>query len=42
MTSHGSQNLFYLDDQEYDLEELINRPLPPIPNEMTFTGTFYI
>ncbi|KAH9277057.1 hypothetical protein BASA83_000575 [Batrachochytrium salamandrivorans] len=38
MTSMGSQALYYLEDQEYDLEDLISRPLPPVPVEATYTA----
>ncbi|KAJ8331166.1 hypothetical protein BDV3_002482 [Batrachochytrium dendrobatidis] len=38
MTSMGSQVLYYLEDQEYDLDDLINRPLPPVPLEATYTA----
>jgi transcription initiation factor TFIID subunit 6 len=30
--------LYYLEDYEVDIEELINRPLPPVPLECTFTA----
>ncbi|KAJ2998108.1 hypothetical protein HDV02_004785 [Globomyces sp. JEL0801] len=38
----GNQPLYYLEDAEIDLEELVNRPLPPVPLEVTFTGTITI
>lgn len=31
-------DLHYLDDAELDLEELVNRPLPAVPLEVTFTA----
>ncbi|KAI8899512.1 hypothetical protein BC833DRAFT_585615 [Globomyces pollinis-pini] len=34
----GNQPLYYLEDAEIDLEELVNRPLPPVPLEVTFTA----
>nr|KAJ3418376.1 hypothetical protein HK105_008390 [Polyrhizophydium stewartii] len=37
-TVHNNQTLYYLEDQEYDLEDLINRPLPPVPIEPTYTA----
>ena len=33
------QPLFYVEDEEVDLEKLINAPLPKVPREITFTGT---
>jgi transcription initiation factor TFIID subunit 6 len=32
------QPLFYVEDEETDLEKLINAPLPKVPREMSFTG----
>lgn len=37
-TSQGSKAVYYLDDREYDIEELINRPLPPVPVDVTYTA----
>lgn len=31
-------NLYYLQDEEVDLEELVSKPLPPVPCEPTFTS----
>ncbi|KAJ3322748.1 hypothetical protein HDV06_002799 [Boothiomyces sp. JEL0866] len=36
-TVHQSQNLYYLEDAEIDLEELVNKPLPPVPLDITWT-----
>ena len=33
-----TNQVYYLEDAEIDLEELVNSPLPPIPLETTFTG----
>lgn len=32
------QPLFYVEDEEMDLEKLINAPLPKVPREMSLTG----
>ncbi|KAI6830879.1 DUF1546-domain-containing protein [Hortaea werneckii] len=32
------QPLFYVEDEEADLEKLINAPLPKVPREISFTG----
>ena len=32
------QPLFYVEDDEMDLEKLINAPLPKVPRDMSFTG----
>lgn len=32
------QPLFYVEDEETDLEKLINAPLPKVPREISFTG----
>jgi transcription initiation factor TFIID subunit 6 len=32
------QPLFYVEDEEQDLERLINAPLPTVPRDATFTG----
>ncbi len=32
------QQLYYVDDAEIDLEELVNKALPPVPLEVTFTA----
>lgn len=37
-TVYQNQALYYIDDAEIDLEELINRPLPAVPLEVTFTA----
>lgn len=34
------QPLFYIEDEEVDFEKLINAPLPKVPRDMSFTGTF--
>lgn len=34
------QPLFYIEDEEIDFEKLINAPLPKVPRDMSFTGTF--
>jgi len=34
------QPLFYLDDEEVDFEKLINAPLPKVPRDTSFTGTW--
>ena len=34
------QPLFYVEDEEVDFEKLINAPLPKIPREVSFTGSF--
>ncbi|KAJ3273808.1 Transcription initiation factor TFIID subunit 6 [Terramyces sp. JEL0728] len=36
-TVHQSQNIYYLEDAEIDLEELVNKPLPPVPLDITWT-----
>ena len=37
-TSNQPQNLYFVDDAEIDLEELVNKALPPVPLEVTFTA----
>ncbi|KAJ3305219.1 hypothetical protein HDV03_001817 [Kappamyces sp. JEL0829] len=37
-TTFANQPLYYLDDAEIDLEELVNTALPPVPLEVTFTA----
>jgi len=34
------QPLFYIDDEEVDFEKLINAPLPKVPRDTSFTGTW--
>lgn len=34
----GGQTLYYVDDQEIDLEKLINQDLPKVPRQTTFTA----
>lgn len=34
----GGQTLYYIDDQEIDLEKLINQELPKVPRQTTFTA----
>jgi transcription initiation factor TFIID subunit 6 len=34
----NGDKIHYLDDQEIDLEELIHRPLPAVPHDVSFTG----
>jgi hypothetical protein len=34
-----NQQLYYYEDHELDLEEIVNDPLPPIPLETTYTGS---
>ncbi|KAJ3218412.1 Transcription initiation factor TFIID subunit 6 [Dinochytrium kinnereticum] len=34
----GIQRLYYLDDQEVDLDEIMFGPLPPVPLDITFTS----
>jgi transcription initiation factor TFIID subunit 6 len=34
------QPLYYVEDEEVDFEKLINAPLPKVPREITFTGTY--
>ncbi|RKO87925.1 TATA box binding protein associated factor-domain-containing protein, partial [Blyttiomyces helicus] len=33
-----NQRIFYVDDQEYDLDDIIYGPLPPVPLDVTYTG----
>ena len=35
------QPLFYVEDEEVDFEKLINAPLPKVPREVSFSGSFY-
>ena len=35
-----AQPIYYVEDEEVDFEKLINAPLPKVPREVTFTGTF--
>ncbi|KAJ3402998.1 hypothetical protein HDU80_004564 [Chytriomyces hyalinus] len=37
-TIHGSSRIYYLEDQEVDLDQIINAPLPPVPLDVTFTA----
>jgi len=32
------QDIYYADDEELSLDDLINTPLPPVPLDVTFTG----
>lgn len=34
------QPLFYIEDEEVDFEKLINAPLPKVPRDITFTGSW--
>ncbi|KAI9337365.1 hypothetical protein DFJ73DRAFT_849170, partial [Zopfochytrium polystomum] len=34
----GAQRLYYLEDQEVDLDDIIFAPLPPVPLDVTFTA----
>lgn len=34
------QPLFYVEDEEVDFEKLINAPLPKVPREVSFTGSY--
>lgn len=34
------QPLFYIEDEEVDFEKLINAPLPKVPRDATFTGSY--
>ncbi|KAI2465180.1 TAF-domain-containing protein [Annulohypoxylon bovei var. microspora] len=36
----GSQALYYVEDEEVELEKMINAPLPKIPKDMFFTGHY--
>jgi len=35
-----AQPIYYVEDEEVDFEKLIHAPLPRVPREVTFTGTF--
>ncbi|KAJ3026635.1 UNVERIFIED_CONTAM: hypothetical protein HDU68_005307, partial [Siphonaria sp. JEL0065] len=35
---HGHSRIFYLDDEEIDLDQIINAPLPPVPLDVAFTS----
>lgn len=37
-STNPAQNLYFVDDAEIDLEELVNKALPPVPLEVTFTA----
>ena len=39
MIASGSHVLYYLQDKELDLEELVSAELPPIPLDVTVSGT---
>jgi transcription initiation factor TFIID subunit 6 len=34
------QPLFYIEDEEVDFEKLINAPLPKVPRDISFTGSY--
>ncbi|KAI8823471.1 uncharacterized protein EV422DRAFT_565415 [Fimicolochytrium jonesii] len=38
MIGQGAQPFFYVEDQEVDLEEILNRALPPVPLDVTYTS----
>lgn len=38
----GSQALYYVEDEEVELEKMINAPLPKIPRDMSMTRTFRV
>lgn len=40
-TSLGNQKIFYIDEKEINLEDIIQSELPPVPLEVTYTGTIY-
>ncbi|KAI9336760.1 hypothetical protein BDR26DRAFT_1008741 [Obelidium mucronatum] len=35
---HGHSRIYYLDDEEIDLDQIINAPLPPVPLDVAFTA----
>lgn len=35
------QPLFYIEDEEVDFEKLINAPLPKVPRDASFTGSYH-
>ncbi|KAJ3347625.1 hypothetical protein HDU83_001937 [Entophlyctis luteolus] len=37
-TIHANTRIYYLDDQEIDLDQIINAPLPPVPLDVAFTA----
>ncbi|KAJ3288180.1 hypothetical protein HDU79_005035 [Rhizoclosmatium sp. JEL0117] len=37
-TVYGNTRIYYLDDQEIDLDQIINAPLPPVPLDVVFTA----
>ncbi|EGV66184.1 histone H4-like TAF Taf6, SAGA complex subunit [Yamadazyma tenuis] len=38
LVAAGGQTLYYIDDQEIELEKLINQELPKVPRQTTFTA----
>ena len=34
----AAKDIYYIEDQEIDLDELLNTPLPPVPLETTYTA----
>ncbi|KAI9098749.1 hypothetical protein DFS34DRAFT_618796 [Phlyctochytrium arcticum] len=38
LITQGPQQLYYLEDHELDLEDIINAPLPPAPLDVTWTA----
>ncbi|KAJ3186207.1 hypothetical protein HDU85_007647 [Gaertneriomyces sp. JEL0708] len=36
--THGQQHVHYVNDQEVDLEEIVNGPLPPVPLDVNYTA----
>ena len=34
----GGADLYYIEDEELDCLEVVNAPLPPIPQPMTYTS----
>ncbi|KND01396.1 TATA-binding protein-associated factor TAF6 [Spizellomyces punctatus DAOM BR117] len=38
LITQGTQQIYYVEDQELDLEDILNAPLPPVPLEVTYTA----
>ena len=37
-TAHASGNLYFVDDEEIDLNKLLSVDLPPIPRDISYTS----
>ncbi|TPX59799.1 hypothetical protein PhCBS80983_g02240 [Powellomyces hirtus] len=38
LITQGTQQIYYVDEQELDLDDILNGPLPPVPLDVTYTA----